>query len=95
MTTVQLIDRLDSSEAILPKDLLSHSSVHELVKLVTETYDDTALRNKIVSSKQLYENYLSLVNYLLVVHLNEKNRREKPIFRNDLINGLLTLPEPA
>lgn len=94
MTTEQLIQELETNERILPKDLLQQADAETLAReavLIFENHRDLLEQNK-----ALQRNFLELVNYLYIVSLNKKAPKPKSsLFSDRLINGLLSLPDPA
>lgn len=89
MDKAQLIEKLKDSEYILPKEVTSVRE-DELAHILIEIFNEE--RDHLESEKRFQQNYLELVNYMLVSDLNKPKSRRRNFFDSSFINSLISLP---
>ncbi|HEY5442022.1 MAG TPA: hypothetical protein VIJ68_00615 [Candidatus Saccharimonadales bacterium] len=90
MNKSQLLNKLRNEEYILPKDIVSDDQLDELAQALIEIFKEQ--KSQLESEKRLQQNYLEVVNYLLVTDLNSPKSRRHDFFDTSFLNALISLP---
>jgi len=90
MNKTQLLNKLRSEEYILPKDIVSEDQLDELAHTLIEIFNEQ--KPQLESEKRLQQNYLEVVNYLLIQDLNKPKSRRHDFFDTSFLNTLISLP---
>ncbi len=94
MSTDQLVKTIEEQEYILPKNILQNMSEEELIKEIEEIFNK--YQEKIDNESEFRRKYMELINYVFVLNIRrDKAHQKKTLFNKDIIQHLLSIPEPA
>lgn len=94
MTTEQLFKELKQKDILLPKEILTDTSLSNLVNSLIEIFDNH--REELEQDEKFRTNFTELINYVYLITLSEKpSTRNKNIFSNQLTSFLLRPAQAA
>lgn len=90
MTKSELVILLKSNAQILPKDILADVSFVALARLMLQILEEE--KPELESNETFQQNYIELINYILLADLAEPASKRKKFFDMSFLNAVLSLP---